>query len=178
MRLRLGLVPAIVLVFAGAGRVGAQELFDIPLRNNMGGTTTVDSHGRTWLGEGPGPGDPLNIRPNDAGGANTAENWGVINGDSFIALGFDPAHPGDQYIFNTIRWDLGTEAPDFLTEIPVPNGTYLVNMYFNEACCPQRHFKISIQGTVVDEDVSYVDYDAAPAVGKLGRLSFPGIVVA
>src|SRR6185503_3519277 len=180
MRLRLGFVPACLVVFACARGLVAEEPFDIPLRITMGGSTTVDSYGRTWLAEGPGAGDLLNIRPDDAGGANWAENWtlGNMNADSFLALGFDPGHPGDQYIFNTIRWDDGGNPPDFLMEIPVPNGSYLVNLYFNEACCPARHFKITLQDEVVNDDVSYEDYDpAAPALGKLGRLSFPGIVV-
>ena len=45
-------------------------------------------------------------------------------------------------------------------------------MYFNEACCPGRHFKIEIQGDVLDEDVSYRDYDPTPGIGRHGRLSF------
>jgi hypothetical protein len=163
-----------------AGRAGAQQTFDIPLRIQMGGVTTTDSFGRVWLGEGPGGGDPLNIRPNDAGGANWIENWStpILQPDSLENLGYDPTHPGDVYIFDTIRWDTGNDGIDFLNEIPVPNGTYQVNMFFNEDCCTQRHFKIEIQGDIVDDDVSYLSYDPAnPALGRVGRLSFNGVVV-
>jgi hypothetical protein len=149
--------------------------FVAPVRINMGGSETEDSKGNLWLGDGPGAGDPLEIRPDDLGGDQWIESWstGVMNADSFIALGLDPTHPGDQYIFNTIRWDVGGNPPDFNIEIPIENGTYTVNMYFNEQCCPGRHFKIELEGEIVDDDVSFLDYDPAePALGKLGRLSF------
>src|SRR5213593_635898 len=168
-----------VLVGQMALNVAAGEPFDIPLRINMGGTATQDSRGRTWLGDGPGGGDPLNIRPDDAGGAHTEENWMLqsFQPDSLDALGFDSTNPNDVYIFNTIRWDEGALPPDFLLEIPVPKGTYTVNLYFNEGCCTGRHFKIEIQGTLVDDDVSYLDYDPGnPGLGRAGRLSFDGIL--
>jgi hypothetical protein len=165
---------------AASASLPAQALFDIPLRINMGGAETVDSHGDVWLGDGPGGGDPLNIRPNDGGGTNWIENWsiGVFQGDSLADLGFDPTHPGDSYIFNTIRWDVGGDGIDFELELPVPDGQYLVNLYFNEGCCTNRHFKIEIQGDELDDDVSFVDYDPdMPALGRVGRLSFGGIGV-
>ena len=85
---------------------------------------------------------------------------------------------GAKYIFDTIRWDTGNDGVDFRLEIPVPNGTYQVNMYFTEECCTGRHFKIEIQGDIVDDDVSYLDYDTvAPGLGKTGKLSFAGITV-
>ena len=121
-----------LLVFVYEAR--AEEAFNIPLRISMGGVETEDSFGRIWLGEGPGAGDPLNIRPDDRGGAQWIENWefGRFQPDSLEALGFDPFHPGDSYIFNTIRWDVGGDGLDFRMEIPIPNGKYLVNMYFTE----------------------------------------------
>ena len=168
------------LIALGASTASAQQLMNVPVRINMGGAETVDSFGRIWLGDGPGPGDPLGIRPDDAGGAESAENWSAaaFQSDSLDALGFDSTHPGDSYIFNTIRWDVGNAAPDFLIEIPVPESSYTVNLYFNEGCCPDRHFKIEIQGTIVDDDVSYLDYDVAnPALGRAGVLSFVDQVV-
>jgi len=64
-------------------------------------------------------------------------------------------------------------------EIPVENGVYTVNLYFNEAGGPNRHFQIEIQGTIVDEDVSSLDYNPAnPGTpGWVGRLPFEEILV-
>src|SRR5437867_5484634 len=103
-RLRTAFLVAAIF----AMRVEAAQLFDVPLRINMGGPEKTDSFGRTWLGDGPGPGDPLNIRPNDAGGANWIESWLLQNfqPDSLDALGFDSTWPDDVDIFNTIRWDV------------------------------------------------------------------------
>jgi len=180
MRKAMFILPLPVL-FSGvfSFRASGQELFDVPLRINLGGVETVDSLGRTWLGDGPGAGDPLNIRPDDAGGANAIENWslGAFQPDSLTALGFDPFHPGDSYIFNTIRYDDGANPPDYILELPIPNGSYLVNLYFNESCCPNRHFKLQIQDEIVDDNVSYVDYANPPGLGKVGRLSFQGVPV-
>ncbi|MBI4585103.1 MAG: hypothetical protein HY717_13915 [Planctomycetes bacterium] len=154
----------------------AQGLFNIPLRINMGGPETVDSHGRAWLGDGPGPdndiSDPLNIRVDDASGTNTIKDFvgGGLQPDSVTALGFDPLSFEDLAIFNSIRWDVGGDGIDFRMEIPVPNGKYLLNLFFNEGCCPQRHFKIEIQGTVVDPDVSH-------AIGMLERRSYKDVAV-
>jgi hypothetical protein len=163
--------------------------FSIPLRINMGGRETVDSKGRTWLGDGPSAGDPLAIRDDDRSGTNCNENWSTAAMDpaSFLDLGFDPTHPGDAYIFNTIRWDVGDDGVagdpldniDFRLSIPVPNGQYLLNLYFNEGCCTFRHFKIELQGEMKDEDVSYLDYLAVnPGLGKLGRISYQDVPVA
>jgi len=152
--------------------------FSAPLRINMGGVDTIDSHVNTWLGDGPGAGDPLDIRPDDASGTNTIENWCVVDPTSLANLGFDSSHPGDAYIFSTIRWDLGNDGIDFRLEIPMENGQYTVNLYFNECCCPARHFKLEIQDEIVDEDVSISDYDpASPGFGHVGRLTFEGVVV-
>jgi hypothetical protein len=147
----------------------------------MGGAELEDSRGRLWLGDGGGI-DPLNIRPNDGSGTNMIENWCVadsqIQFDSLEALGFDAFNDSDQRIFNTIRWDTGNDGQDFRVVLPIPNGVYTVNCYFTECCCPNRHFKIEIQGEIVDDDVSYLDYDEAfPALGRTGRLGFPGVQV-
>ena len=128
----------------------------------------------------PGSGDPLGIRPNDTGGQNWIENWSAVDAESFEKLGLDPGHPGDGYIFNTIRWDPAGDGPDnnFLMEIPVPSGEYTVSMYFTEACCTNRHFKIALQGAIVDDDVSYLDYFDPPLpLPRTGLLSFEGIAV-
>ncbi|MGQ9590003.1 MAG: malectin domain-containing carbohydrate-binding protein [Planctomycetota bacterium] len=151
--------------------------FEIPLRINMGGRETVDSRGRLWLGDGPGADDPLDIRANDASGTNTIENWCGIAPETMRRCGLDPTNGNDVYIFSTIRWDVGNDGQDFYVELPVPNGDYFVALYFNECCCPNRHFKIELQGEIVDEDVSYLDYDSAPALGKLGRLGFEDVPV-
>ncbi|MBI4606947.1 MAG: hypothetical protein HY721_33710 [Planctomycetes bacterium] len=152
--------------------------FGAPLRINMGGSEVLDSNGNVWLGDGPGAGDPLEIRPDDASGTNWIENWCAAAEDSMAALGFDPANASDRYVLQTIRWDLGTDGIDFRLEIPFEDGTYTVNLYFNECCCVGRHFKIEIQGEIVDDDVSYLDYDlAAPGLGRVGRLTFEGITV-
>ncbi|MCH2580495.1 MAG: hypothetical protein MK133_04765, partial [Planctomycetes bacterium] len=49
--------------------------FDIPLRINFSGDEVTDSNGNVWLGDAPGPGDSLSIRPNPANGANFIPNW-------------------------------------------------------------------------------------------------------
>ncbi len=171
------------LLVSAALPAPAQQLFNVPVRINMGGAQVTDSFGRVWLADGPGGGDPLNIRPDDAGGANWIENFSLAafqaQTDSMVNLGFDPGNAGDVYLFNTIRWDDGVAGPDFLLEIPVPEGEYTVNLYFNEGCCVARHFKIEIEGTIVDDDVSYLDYDpVTPAVGRVGRLTFDAVKVA
>ncbi len=155
--------------------------FEAPVRLNMGGATTPDSKGNIWVGDGPGAGDPLDIRPEDGGGTNTIENWsaGLLADDTFEKLGLDPTHPGDVYIFNTIRWDNAADGPDFdfRMEIPIDDGDYDVHFYFNEACCRGRHFQIELEGEVLNDDVSYTDYDETPDLGRAGRLSFPEIAV-
>lgn len=162
-----------ICCFLISGSVGqAQDLFDIPIRINMGGAETVDSHGRTWLGDPGVNTDVLGIRPEDVGGGNAAANWslGAMVPASFTDLGYDPDHPGDRAIFNTIRWDNGADALNFDLQIPVPNGTYTVNLFFNEACCANRHFKIVIQGTVVEEDQFSTEF------GVLIKKSYEAIV--
>ncbi len=180
-RVRKVSVVAFCVLGLAASRADAQ-LFPIPLRINMGGQELRDSLGRLWLGDGAQAGDQLNIRPDDGGGTNFIENWCVADSqfqsDSLENLLFDAFDVNDQLIFNTIRWDLGTDAVDFRLEIPIPNGSYTVNCYFTECCCVNRHFKIEIQGEIVDDDVSYLDYDPDfPALGRTGRLSFEDIVV-
>jgi hypothetical protein len=144
----------------------------------MGGPQIVDSKGDVWLGD-PGAGqDVLQIRPNDAGGSNAIVDWCGPAGDTVAALGFNPTHPADRSLLGTIRWDTGGDGIDFLMEIPLDDGIHQVNMYFNECCCPGRHFKVQIQGVTVDDDVSMADYDLAnPGIGRAGRLTFEGILV-
>ncbi len=169
--------------------------FDVPLRINMGGRTTMDSLGRRWLGDGPGSGDPLSIRPEDRSATNWIESWcpqlALTSEDALQSLGLDPANPADGYIFGTIRWDLADDDGDtkvgdqdldggdfdFRLEIPVPNGAYDVHLYFGECCCPQRHFKIEIQGEIADPDVNNAAYSASGAVGRTGFYRFEGIAV-
>ncbi|MBN1442685.1 MAG: hypothetical protein JXA90_08250, partial [Planctomycetes bacterium] len=170
--------------------------FEAPVRINMGGYGILDSRGNVWLAD-PGSGaDILGIRPDDLGGIYAQEYWSrpAYQRDSVVAFGFDASHQGDEYLLNTIRWDVGDDDGDglagetadttggdidFRLEIPLPSGEYTVNLYFNEGCCPGRHFMIEIQDELLDEDVSYLDYDPdAPALGKVGRFSYPGIEVA
>jgi len=170
--------------------------FEPPVRLNLGGPTTVDSLGRLWLGDRncdqPQDADNLGLRPNPLGGAQAICNWCAQDPASYAKYGLSASHPGDVAIFSTIRWDVGDDDTDafpgelndpdggdvdFHMEIPVPNDEYLVHLYFNECCCPARHFKIQIQDEIHDEDVSYLDYDLAPATGKLGRLTFREISV-
>src|SRR5690606_17619447 len=156
--------------------------FDVPLRINMGyPTDLVDSLGRTWIGDGGGAGDFLQIRPDDSGGANTAVNWcpptTQFVPDSLGAFGLDPFHPNDQAIFDTIRWDDGATGADFRLEIPVPNGEYTVTTYHTECCCPQRHYKIEVQGTIRVEDASAAAYSASGELGRTGRFIFHEVSV-
>ena len=172
------------LVLALSAALSAQEFFHVPVRINMGGPETEDSYGRTWLGDrdacgAPQNSDPLGIRPDDNGGGRAECDWfiGNFQPDSLDELGFDSFEPGDVALFNSIRWDEGNNPPDFLLEIPIPNGDYHVNMYFAENCCPDRHFKIEVQEELLAEDVSYLSYSDNPALGRAGVLSFEDIVV-
>jgi hypothetical protein len=168
--------------------------FAIPARINMGGPTRIDSRGRQWLGDGPGPGDPLSIRPNDGGGVNTIENWCVPEnqGNSSLAiLGLDPFSAANQHIFNTIRWDIGDDDADglagglndpggdidYLLELPVPNGVYLVNLYFTECCCATRVAHLEVEGVVVDPQLGISDHGTGQ-LARTGRISAGGIAVA
>jgi hypothetical protein len=156
--------------------------FELPLRINLGGPTLVDSLGRTWLGDrrpgAPEIDDPLEIRPNDSGGFHSIIDWCSPAADRVSALGFDPSNAADRSLLSTIRWDEGADAFPYQLLIPLDEGTYSVDLYFNECCCPNRHFSAAINGNVVDADISYNDYDpASPALGDPGRLSFAGILV-
>ena len=154
--------------------------FVAPVRVNMGGAETLDSRGEFWAGDPGEATDLLEMRPDDFGGQHAPEFWsaGAFQPDSLEPIGFDPEHQGDRYIFNTIRWDEGANPPDFIMELPIADGVYMVNMYFNEGCCPDRHFQIEIQGEIVEEDVSFLDYVLEdPALGKAGVISFPEVQV-
>jgi len=175
-------------------------VFDVPLRINTGGTRTVDSRGQVWLGD-PGAGaDLLEIRPDDIGGVNSLPLWCLAasqSNASLAALGYDPLSLDDQNIFNTIRWDVGDDDGDLIVgelaeaeagdelggdidfhmALPIANGDYQVGLYFNECCCPFRHFQIEIEGEILDDDVSVADY-AFGLTGRTGRLAFDDIAVA
>ena len=161
---------ALMLAFSALSHVGAQEPFDIPLRINFGGPEVVDAAGNTWLGD-PGAGlDALGIRPDDTGGPNVLEAWCAPDPFLLPELGFPEDDPVIQ-AFQSIRWDPVAVGADFLLEIPVPNGTYELNFFFCESCCLQRHFKIQIQGEIVEEDVSAALY-ADGLTQQVGRLSY------
>ena len=150
MTRRLFFLLGIVLVFSSPTR--AQEIFDIPLRINMGGPEIVDSRGRTWLGDQIGAGDALGVRPNDLGGTNTLTNWCVPKSpDTINNFGFDANDANDVALLTSLRWDVGADTDNYDLEFSVPNGEYIVSLYFFECCCPQRHFQIEIQGEVVME---------------------------
>ncbi len=157
--------------------------FDIPLRINMGGPETVDSLGRVWLGDWEeGNNDPLKIRPPGSGAPGTVRGWRsqVFQSESLSRLGFDPESEADRSIFNSIRWDNGTDDAHFVLEIPVPNGLYLVNLYLTENQRPPmaRRFQVEIEGVLVDDDVSIRDFSPDnPVLGWAGRLQFPEIAV-
>ena len=144
------------------------------LRINMGGEETIDSQGRLWLGDRPcglaANTDTLGIRPNLAGGTNAICDWCAPEPFSMEELDLDPFDPGDLHIFSTIRWDVGGDADDFYVELPVENGVYDINFNFSECCCTGRHFKIEVEGAIEYADVSYLEYDVDPALGKVGML--------
>ena len=177
----------IVLFVVGLSSIRAAELFDVPVRINMGGPEVVDSFGRVWLGDridcaAPEASDPLNIRPNDGGGGQAICDWAAaqfIDGgaEQLDELGFDGTDAGDITLVSTIRWDVGADGTNFDVALPVPNGEYTVNLYFIEACCPERHFKISIQDELLFDDVSFLEYADPPGLGKPGRLTFEDISV-
>ena len=149
-------------------------LFEIPLRINMGGPEVEDANGAIWLGDELGPGDALNIRPDDGGGTNSIANWCAPDILSIEALGFDPFGPMAGAL-SSIRWDNGGDAIDFRIELPVPDGEYLVNLFFFECCCDNRHFKIELEGTIVEGDVHRAAF--AEARAQVGRYSFPAVEV-
>ena len=156
--------------------------FGLPLRINMGGDATVDSHGDLWLGDRPcglpENADPLDIRPDDNGGGQSICDWCPPLPDSIDNMGFDGTHPGDRHIFSTIRWDEAA-PPIYTLEIPLPGGgEHDITMYFNECCCAARHFQIELQGRIVNEDVNFEDYNPmSPALTAAGRLRFSGVEV-
>ena len=132
-------------------RASAQE-FDIPLRINMGGAEVIDSNGELWLGDEGVDADPLNIRPNDLGGAQAILNWANPYPASLEALGFGRTAE-DLSIFRSIRWDVGGDGEDWYMELPIPNGPYEVNIYLCEAGGDGRHYSISLEDEIVEEDV-------------------------
>ena len=167
-------VVSTLLFVLSTGALSAQAEFDVPVRINMGGPEVVDAAGNTWLGDGGGPGDALNIRPDDAGGTNTIPGWCTPTPFSIENVGFAADDPVAQ-CFQSIRWDNGADASNYVIELGIPNGQYVVNMYFCEACCDNRHFQIEIQGEVLEEDVHRAYY--ADAFHDVGKLEFEGITV-
>ncbi len=150
-------------------------LFDIPLRINMGGPEIEDDEGNIWLGDLEGAGDALSIRPDDGSGTNTIPGWCNPTPESMEALGLDPFGSTVE-VFRSIRWDVGGDGLDFYIELPVPDGEYLVNLYFCESCCDNRHFKVTLEDEVVADDVHRGDY--ADAFHQVGRYSFLNVEVA
>ena len=147
--------------------------FDIPLRINFSGDEVTDANGNVWLGDAPGPGDSLSIRPDDTNGANFIPNWCAADSGAVAALGFDPNGPMASAL-SSIRWDSDSFASPFDIELAVPDGDYYLNLFFLECCCDNRHFSISIEGEVVYDDVHRLDYDPGP---NIGRYSFPDVSV-
>ena len=78
----------------------------------MGGAEVVDSNGNLWLGDEGVDADPLNIRPNDLGGAQAIPNWANPFPASVEALGFGRTAE-DLSIFWSIRWDVGGDGLDW-----------------------------------------------------------------
>ena len=154
--------------------LGASIPFDIPLRINMAGPEIEDNNGNIWLGDELGPGDALNIRPNDANGTNTLPNWCAANPASIAAFGFDPLGPMASAL-SSIRWDVDSLAGPFDIELAVPDGEYWLNLFFFECCCDNRHFQVFVEGELLAEDVHRAAY--ADALGDVGRYSFEGIAV-
>ena len=150
----------------------AAQAFDMPLRINMGGPEVTDANGNLWLGDAGG--DPLDIRPNDVGGSNEILNWSNPTQFSVMALGFGA---GDLGIFRSIRWDNGGDGEnnDWYMEIPVVDGSYTVNFYLCDGS-DARHYKISLEGEVVDEDVHQLAFPTGaginPGPNQVGRYSF------
>ena len=147
--------------------------FDIPLRINFSGDEVTDANGNVWLGDAPGPGDSLSIRPDDTNGANFIPNWCAADSGAVAALGFDPNGPMASAL-SSIRWDSDSFASPFDIELAVPDGDYYLNLFFLECCCDNRHFSISVEGEVVYDDVHRPDFDPGP---NIGRYSFPDISV-
>ena len=127
--------------------------FDVPLRINAGGRTVTDEEGRTWIGDPGLNNDVLGLRADPLGGAQVVENWCAADPFGLEELGFDPGDPATNEIFQSIRWDVGTDGINWVMEFPVPDGNYPVNLYFIECCCADRHFKAEIQGELVIDDI-------------------------
>jgi hypothetical protein len=160
----------------------AQRIFPTPLRIDIGGRHKVDSLGRLWLGDvTPLDNDPLRIRP-DSGGGNTSDRgWLEANfhPESIADLGFDPTSQVDRSIFTSMRVDQNTtDGRDFILEVPIENGLYLVNLYICDNETDRRRFKVQIQGDMVDADVGIGDYSPNhPVRGWAGRLQYAGVEV-
>jgi len=169
------LAACCLLSFASTLRAGVP--FEVPFRANMGGPDVVDAYGRLWRGDPGVNQDVLGIRPIDTGGGNVvpAASWCSATSTAPIELGYDtvagtPATlPQNSAMFQSIRYGNGVPAA-YDIAIPIANGEYLVNLYFCEACCPNRHETVTIEGVVVAADVHANQY--AAGTQQVGRLGF------
>ncbi|MCH2581527.1 MAG: discoidin domain-containing protein, partial [Planctomycetes bacterium] len=154
--------------------------FSVPLRINCGGPEITDSNGNTWLADEGVNADPLDIRPNDLGGAQAIPAWANPNPASVAALGFGGTAE-DVNIFRSIRWDVGGDADDWHMEIPIPNGEYTVNFYLCEAGGDGRHYSLWLEDAVVEEDAHSLAFPVGegivPGQNIAGRYSFETEVV-
>ena len=154
--------------------------FSVPLRINCGGPEITDSNGNTWLGDEGVNADPLDIRPNDLGGAQAIPAWANPNPASVAALGFGGTAE-DVNIFRSIRWDVGGDADDWHMEIPIPNGEYTVNFYLCEAGGDGRHYSLWLEDAVVEEDAHSLAFPVGEGIvagqNIAGRYSFETEVV-
>ena len=109
-------------------------------RINAGGSSYTDSNGNLWAAD-----ENFNT-------GNTFSTTSTISGTS------------DPTLFRTQRWDPST-APELVYSLPVPNGTYTVNLGFAETYSGTmkvggRVFNVTLQGAVV-----FSNLDVFAAVG-------------
>jgi len=146
--------------------------FEAPFRINMGGPEFTDSNGDLWLGDMGG--DPLNIRPNDTGGSNEILAWSSPTQESVEALGFEAE---DMDLFRSIRWDNAADgvANEWQMEIPIADGLYEIYFYLCDGG-DNRHYKIALEGTIVEEDVHQLAFPTGPGIvagpNQVGMYSF------
>jgi len=176
MKTRLLFLVVLVLSACQGRTLLAQDPYPVPLRINMGHFENVDSLGRTWLGDGRFSGDLLGIRPNTLG---AAETWPPVGGndipwfckasqqfDAINDLGFNgDDNLGDRLIFATVRRDNADDIHPMEFSIPIqslPGEEYTVNLYFMWCETVDRHSKVTLEGNLVDPDVSAVDLPGQP----------------
>lgn len=113
-------------------------------RLNAGGSSYVDGSGRTWTPDGPYVGQG---------------NKGFSTGDPSISGSTDDT------LFQTHRFQFDESVP-MRYQLPVPDGEYLVRLYFAEvydgaAANGVRLFDISAEGELVVDDLDIYD-EAGP----------------